>query len=418
MKKTNIVEFWESSEKVQNDVEKARERFEEKSYYHEWKGIKTMAQTFAAIMPTVSLITGILYVADLLGMLVPYSIALVLGFVLISGWEIGKSKLLSLCFTLVYKRSKAFLGLSLVCILFSIVSAYTSIEGANTAFSKVNNEVQMIEYDQAKQTAALSANYDSLIAIEDSSKRAYVLSVSWKGKININNKTTKGVIASHTEEIKRLREEKNDKLSKQETMFDKLKGDAKDSSGYKLAYVLVFVAIIELLIIACNWFPVYFEYRVNSQRETIEDNLNGQQITITPDKLATFVSSHLMPQYAMFANSSASSNLGSNQGSSGSNRPSIGFPSSSPNGSSNLGSNPSNSSYDAIMTNISSNPSANVSELKAYLYKHRDTVDAICANMSEREALEYANVGRTTYYNVKRCINNLNSGVIDTKHNC
>ena len=396
MSDTNILEFWEESEKASNDLNNARERFRNKGFYHEFKGIRNFSLTFAALIPAISLATGIFYVSDLLGAVVPYWLAVVIGFALIFGWELGKARLLSLCFQMYYKRSKAFVPLCVFCGLFAAGSAFTSLEGAKTAYTKADDKLQLLEASQKAQKDALTFHYDSLIAFQDSAKSAYVKSVSWKGKININNKTTSAVIADHTEEIKRLRGEKTSKLDKQSTTFDAQLQEARENSGYRLGYVITFVAIMELLIIVSNWFPVFFDHKIRHEYDVIQRNLNAESMNVTPSTLTDFVQAHLMPQFAHFVARSH----GSHTGTPGSHEQQVGFPVAGSHGSQNGANSPKNTTT-----------TPEIASLQRYLQKHSNVVHAINDGLTPKAVMQKTGVGRTTYYNVKRCIDNLNSAV-------
>lgn len=387
----NPLQFWEKSDKTQTDLESAQERFRPKSFYEQFKPLERISRAFTAVLPSLSVVTGAVALCTVFSSLIGFYGGLTVGFLLVVSVEIAKAKTLDIGFTIWHTNrvySYPVLGLAFI---MSILSAYLSIDGAKEIYSSTDTSIHdKKSYFQA-QKDSLNAHYGGLIATEEKALSDFKSSVSWRGKIDMSNKGTIATISAREKQIERLSSDLSTELYYLSETKRKSLETTENSFSDKLTVLVCVVSLIELFIMLCNWFPVYFQWKSKTQSDIIRRNLEGDTITVSSSDFGRFFQDIVLPNVPLINASNRLNGGGSND----SNPQRIGFTTSG-----------INSGLNPVKDGL------NVSELEKYLDKHSDVVMCINEGLTESEVLKKTNVSRSTYYNVKRVVNNLDSGKV------
>ena len=415
MSKTNEnpLHFWRSSERAQNDLSKARDRFRVKTFYEQHSGLGSLACFSSSLLPVASVVTGALMFHNETAEIESFArwFGLGLGVVLLSSLEVFKGRLLNSGFESLYRGSRLSAALLL---LFAFVlvgaSVFASLRGAEVAHNNLDSHVdEALTAHKAKRDSILSPLIEA-VKHEETLLAEYKNSVSWRGKIDMSNKATQKTVEARETAISTAYGIYSERYKELDQERLELLKSAKNTFKSRHSWVLWVVALVELLILVSNWFLVYYDYQTQLEADLIERNLSDQQITLKHSDFQDFWRGLILPNAHLLAGSNGSH----------SNVPEptqIGFKSNVPNltpkpkeDTSKPPEKPADEPKPEPKTER-----MNVSKLEDYLAKHSDVVDAINEGLTESKVLERTGVGRTTYYNVKRVYNNLQSGIISHK---
>jgi hypothetical protein len=403
MSKTNEnpLYFWEKSEKSKSDLERSKETFRTKTHYERFAPIEQTALFANSVLPILSVVTGSIAFYGLFKAMFP-SVALLgllVGCVLLACLEIGKQRLLSIGFVLALKNEKvgAFASLIIGFALIAI-SATSSIDGAHVAYIEADSTVIDASRDYKVMRDSTLLPYLNAVKSEEKALSDYKASVSWQGKIDVSNKATIATIISREKAISENRIALAAKSIELDGVGKKSIKSAEIDFKKRHSWVLWMVALVECFIVLCSWYLVYYDYRTKQDAELIERNLSKETITLNESDFRQFWQNMVIPNTQL---------IGSSNG---------GFPN---------GSNPPNPNPIGFQLGTSKpeekplyNPEKGkknvqtVSELESYLDKHSDIVDLINEGLPESQIVKQTGKGRSTLYNVKRVINNLQSGVV------
>ena len=144
-------------------------------------------------------------------------------------------------------------------LLLTIASIYFSVEGAK--------DYAVQATDQSEQT---NTKYDSLIAAEKTALNDFKKSVSWKGKIDVYNKTIKETIASHQKNIADFEAKRNADLC--------VNFKETNEESNKMFYISL---ANELIILICLFFIYTYLFNVWLERSNTNDPVNNDPVGTT-----------------------------------------------------------------------------------------------------------------------------------------
>ena len=200
--------------------------------------------------------------------------ALVLGLGIFICYELLKGELSQIAFKQVFKNGlNGITGFLLVtALLFYAGSVYASLAGISDLYSgiKARPEVEgfLSKSDAQKQT--ITAQYDAKIRAETQGLNAFKESVTWKGKINMYNKSTANTINGYNTRINNLNEQKASELAAHsQSSGDELSRIKAENSYNAAAWVWLSTAN-ELLIFACILFGAWYFYTVHNEKELLQ----------------------------------------------------------------------------------------------------------------------------------------------------
>ena len=230
-------------------VAEANAMFGNKTFQEANAGSKILAIWFATIAQLISAGVASSYVYFKIALpSLPFEvaylkegIAILLSLLILAILEILKKHLFSALFVSFYKsKSKAVsfkVWLIPICAVLTLISIYTSFEGAKLYVS------------QSDKSDTIAVNYQNQIAEIEAQEKAFKQSISWKGKIDTYNKTNAKLLAGFQDRKTALYQEKNKEI-------DVHKVDI-EGKGYSVA---IFSLFMEIVAVACFWFVCYVNF--------------------------------------------------------------------------------------------------------------------------------------------------------------
>ncbi|MEH0157409.1 hypothetical protein V6R21_25070 [Limibacter armeniacum] len=254
----------------QDDLRHFADLLVEKPYYLQKKTEYRLSLGISYLFSTLSVLTAFVFAADFTSKLIPeswISIEVRLGgagiicFVLLYALELFKRNLWSEVFEAALKKSKLPFLAGLLAIALLSMSVYLSVKGVELFTRTSMDKEEVLTADYISQKSAIDQEFEKLIQKEQEDLAAYKASVSYRGKINIHNPTTRNVIEGHTRRIATLR---NDwKLRQQELKDSHQQALTKNtvSTENTALKMMVFSFSVEILIAVLLYFIMYYRYR-------------------------------------------------------------------------------------------------------------------------------------------------------------
>lgn len=368
---------------TKSKIEKAKDTFREKSYLEQYKSLQSVVIAICGGLPLLSIVTGSFYLYSVMKSMLPHwSICILFSLVLLFMLEAIKGMVMRSMFIEYYKGSKPF-AMAVLALALVGGSMFTSVKGAENFYEKTERSTDYLSTFRMLQSDSVTRHYDSLITLERVALASFKKSISWKGKIDLSNKTTKAVIANHSNEIQALRDSKKAELGKIESEGQKVIDANKETVQEKLVYFLVIVCGFEIAILLCNWYLVYFQYRVSQEIDLVEGTLLKKTVQVNHEDIGSIATMAVSQVIASLNQHDTGLNPSLNDGS---NVRKIGF-------------KPSLNNDD-----IKDLASIEINRMHKFIDKYSHVVDCIESGLNESETLQQTSVSRSTFYNVKRCL--------------
>lgn len=292
------------SKNYQKSVKKAEKRFEPKPFAIQFKPLLNIALVSRFILPLFSVITGTLFLANVFeSMLDFFIVSLALGFVLVVLLEYSKTSLLQIAFPqLVSGQNKAYIGVFILALCFTLGSGYLSINGSETIYNKLDTTIKDTEQKHLLEKEALKLEYDEKINTLTQELRDYKKSVSWKGHINMTNKANQKIISSLNSRIEALESEKVKEINQLTADQNSTVNTVFNTVETHIFIVLIIVSLIEVFIILVNWFIVYYDFKIISEKEIITE---PQKVTFSVNDIQNLLSTFIHNTTNQYSLSSA-----------------------------------------------------------------------------------------------------------------
>jgi hypothetical protein len=295
-KLANLVEQLREDQSFRSHVERAEKRFQYKPFAVRFSLLRSAAIAGKFTLPVVSIATGAAFLAFALSAVVPvFWIACLLSVVLLCVWEVGKSVLIRNSFEGYYSGMKLSFGLFAGCLIFASGSAFMSVEGAKELHKGLDTSVSHLEDAHGFKLDSLLTHYETEKKALEDDLEGYKRSVSWRGKIDIHNATTKQVIASFDSRINRLEEERSSALNRLRKDQEGQLQETKERAGFSLLAVAIIAGVVDLLIFASGWFVVFFDYQVLREREAVASGSNYELSRPDLENLIHYIQLHEAP---------------------------------------------------------------------------------------------------------------------------
>ena len=272
--KNPFSELYKGSE-LAAEIADYREKFSPKPYAVQYRKLYRVASGGRALFGLLSILSGGAFVGGLIASAgVPVITGLIAGVLLMVFFEVLKAQLVELsAITFLSEKRLPVFGL-LTAGVFAL-SVYVSLLGVQDIHRLTDKQTANVELAALAQSDSVRAAYDAMIAKEEAALADYRKSVSWAGKIDVSNKATQTVLATHTNQIARLQNEKAAALAGVQAKANEGMIAAQSASERYGVSMLALCIINEISILACLIFVFYYQFR--SAREGLSAD---QSVTV------------------------------------------------------------------------------------------------------------------------------------------
>lgn len=233
------------------DIAEARAMFGNKTFLEANRSNKIFANATATAAQVVSAVLASSFIYFKIALpAVPFEvmyltqgIAVLLSLLALGILEILKKQLFHALFISFFKSKSRAVSLKVwlipLCGLLTVISVYTSFEGAKLFVS------------QSDKSDLIAGDYQKQLATLENEEKTFKNAISWKGKIDTYNKTNAKILAGFEDRRTALHQEKNKEIGTH-------KGDI-EGKGLSVA---LFSLFMEILAVACFGFVCYVNFYV------------------------------------------------------------------------------------------------------------------------------------------------------------
>ena len=272
---------------LHSEIEKANEAFEVKPFVQEFLKLKKLVAVLRPSLSVFSIVTGFGFLYYQFCTYINIYIAVVLSLILLVGIELIKAELSTLAFKRAYIRTN---GLSFALALFALaffgLSVFLSVNGAKEIYKQLDTKTNTHQTATYQKTDSIRSYFDNQIGTERKALEDFKQSVSWNGKININDKAVANSITSHQTRIDNLLNEKSKTLASGEAVASGELSAIQQKTGFEIEFWFWLSLCIELSILLCLWFLVFFAFRTANE-SAIFDTVPTDTLT---NQLSNFLS--------------------------------------------------------------------------------------------------------------------------------
>jgi hypothetical protein len=277
---------------LHSEIEKANETFEVKPFVYEFLKLKQLVSFLRPCLSVFSIVTGFGFLYYQFGAYLNLYVAVVLALVLLVGIELIKGELSTLAFKRTYIRAN---GLSFVLALFALaffgLSVFLSVNGAKEIYKQLDTKTSTHQTTINHKTDSIRSYFDNQIATERKALDDFKNSVSWQGKININDKAVANSLTSYQTRIDNLLNDKTNALKSLESLASLELSSIQQKTGFEIEFWFWLSIGIEFSILLCLWFLVFFAY-CTSNESTIFDTLPTETLTTQISNFLSLVSTN------------------------------------------------------------------------------------------------------------------------------
>jgi hypothetical protein len=267
MEKNQIQQYIDSQEH-KLDVERAKKRFQFKSFTERFRPIFKLAKILRIVLPFISSAATIAFlyehIFDLFEIMV---ISAMLSTAGASLWEWGKAKVIEIASELLYIGNYgAGVITAIIALVAQLGSTYAAIEGAKYIYAMRDDRVQVVKSHLSIERDSVERYWDSKIDSAKAFAEGYkadnlILDASRKVVLRAGSATKQ--YQTLIADVQLVEADKRDALKRFDSDADKTTEEAVQKSGKATKNVKWFTIIIELLILAANWFIVHYDYKTH-----------------------------------------------------------------------------------------------------------------------------------------------------------
>lgn len=265
----NLFEQLKNHQKFGAIQQRAEKLYQFKPFIENFFQLHQLTVWARPILGTFSIVTGLGYLYEKAAVILPVYVAVVLAFLLLLLIEVGKNAVGGLGFRLLLKRQVTSYFLLALLLLLTSASVFLSVEGASVIYQKLDQKKSNLTSSFQLKKETLENRFNQQISEEKKNLEAFKKQVSWKGKINIYNKTNQQVIASHNERIDQLLKEKSDQLFQLKKEKEIALQKAETESSFNQTFWMIASGSVEVLILLCLWFTAYYPFRAYQDRNLV-----------------------------------------------------------------------------------------------------------------------------------------------------
>lgn len=281
----------QENEKFREVVASAKARFEVKPFVEENYNLKRLMQFFRPVLSVFSIVTGFGFLAYQFAYALNFIVSAVFAVILLIFLELLKSEVSQLTFKRFFTRSNHS-GLNYSLLFFALVffglSVFLSVNGVKELYKQLDkSEIDFKAQNQAQRDSLLKS-FDARIEVEKNALNSFKNSVSWQGKINVNDKTVANSIASYTAKIDSLEADKRQMITAFNLQSAKQLNSLEAQNGFNLAFWFWLSLGVEFLIILCLWFDTWYNYRTAQEADFFTNHYQGS-FTLDMPTLQSFI---------------------------------------------------------------------------------------------------------------------------------
>ncbi len=284
-------------EEMKQKVISAKERFKFKPFFVKYKGVKNASQVLRFLLPAVSIGTGAVFLSSVLHHIVPvYLLAICFAVGLIIVLEYLKSYLLNVSFTDIY-ANHSFNIAFLLAIVLAVLSAFVSLNGVRELHTQLDKSLVHLSEDQSSTKDSVRLYFDTQIQAAKTKLASVPTKPTWQASIDRANEK---LIVNLSDEISLLQKDKSEALSSLASVHTQQTAASEQATGFNLSVILLIVILVECLILAANWFLIYYDFMTAQQAEVL--TANQKSITLDSNNFKELVNSFVMTGGLSFAN--------------------------------------------------------------------------------------------------------------------
>jgi hypothetical protein len=181
--------------------------------------------------------------------------------------------------------------LALFALAFFGLSVFLSVNGAKEIYKQLDTKTSTHQTTINHKTDSIRSYFDNQIATERKALDDFKNSVSWQGKININDKAVANSLTSYQTRIDNLLNDKTNALKSLESLASLELSSIQQKTGFEIEFWFWLSIGIEFSILLCLWFLVFFAY-CTSNESTIFDTLPTETLTTQISNFLSLVSTN------------------------------------------------------------------------------------------------------------------------------
>lgn len=275
-KDNNFVNQYLKDEKQKSKVLNYQEDFMDKPYLKEYKSEKIIASLFSYVSHLISFASAFFLMYALLYTL--FNNGLLAGFfagVILVLFEATKRNVLTKTLVKYFKHGKPYMALALFAVAISFFSGLLSVEGIKQYYQK-----EIVKPPTLVNIDSINKVYQNRAKEIEAQKKGFQASVTWKGKINIYNKTTSKTLTSFDRQIGNLQKEQKQTVARNEAKNNNAMALHSQNTNINTLYFALFALANELIYILCICFVINYKYRVQLETK-IYNNPRVYSVTIS-----------------------------------------------------------------------------------------------------------------------------------------
>lgn len=275
----NLNQIFEN-EKDKEIIEAANKRFNWKPTFKRFESLRKLLFYGRYVFHTMSIIFGFFFLSLLIDNFIHHIyISSVISFVLLVLFEAIKSLLLEDTFNSIYSDINYFV-VGLFAVVLLSISIFSSLNGAKELHRLTDNKISIFKDSRTSEIDSVTTYYDNQVESLKDALKEYEKKVSWKGQINISNKTNQQVISSFHKRINNSLQKKDEAISKLENINTIELSEVKENTAFKSTLIIGLSALNETIILLISWFLVFYDFSIIKEKETIEKFAPKMQVSL------------------------------------------------------------------------------------------------------------------------------------------
>ncbi len=394
----------------------AQEKFAFKPYVQRWYTLQKYLPLVRWLLALFSILTGFAFLFYHLGVAFHFLVSALLSAGILVVLELCKSQFWEEAFTELYTHRRLSL-LALLALITLGLSVFLSLHGAKQLYEVLDQSLTLEQQTFQQKRDSLAQHFDQRIQNEKAELAAFQESVSWQGKINVENSTIQQVINLYTTQLDSLASQKQTALTDLKIAHQQALLSLQSDRQFDLWFWLSLSLAVELGVIACLWFRIYYQYRVQLEVYLVNQNPSYEVDAQTLEKFARNLLLHQQP-LSPLTDPQAHHQIGFARKEK-TTAPPEAEKSTQPEAEQKPATRPElkpdlkldvNKHRD--FTYEEEQQRLQYIELQNYLEKYAKVVDCINQGMSYAKIIRACGVSKSTILNVKRCLRNLHSAQI------
>lgn len=258
------------AKKASEQLEQAKNKFAFKTFSEQYNGLHSAVKWGRGLFHLFSILTAFTFLYLLFDSFIKVQvISGCLSIAILVFWEYVKSTVLENSF-ISYYRGNASILLPIIATVMLAGSVYTSLQGAKEYYNQTSTLVSDFETTNKVKLDSIDSHYYTQIDVVKAEMAGFKKSVSWKGKINVYDKTIKASLKRFNNEIESLSKERETVVNEFSSASKKELKDVTGKAEFNLTTFIVLSGINEFLIVICAQFLVFYQYKLVRESEVFE----------------------------------------------------------------------------------------------------------------------------------------------------